>query len=214
MVTMDNRGGGADSDVSGGGAHGRMPRNGSDGLRTPGVEALSTAACWRLVESSTIGRLAVERADGGPDVFPLDFLARDGRVYMRTAPGSKLRSIVSRPSVAFEVDGEDRRGWWSVVLRGTARRMDSQAEIDSSGVRDLVSHAPHEKLVYICLEPDIVTGRRAHTVDPRADGDTGDDPVIAISGRRTSPGQEDADGAAHGKATKPTPIPHLSPPRA
>jgi len=123
-------------------------------------EDLPTAACWRLVEASQVGRLALDGYDGRPDVFPLNFIVHDGNVFIRSARGTKLRTIAKRPSVAFEVDGCDERFYWSVMIRANAHRMDSDAEIEASGILDLSSWSLREKHDFVRLTPIGMTGRR------------------------------------------------------
>ena len=124
------------------------------------VEELDTAQCWRLLETVTLGRLAVEGHDGRPDVFPVNYLVHNGNLFIRSAPGAKLRSIAKHPAVAFEIDGETTRYHWSVVMRAAAHRMDTDADIEASGILDLVSSSPTPKDNFIRLMPDTVTGRR------------------------------------------------------
>ena len=38
------------------------------------------------------------------DLFPVNYLAHDGALYFRSAPGSKLAQITANRKVAFEVD--------------------------------------------------------------------------------------------------------------
>jgi hypothetical protein len=124
------------------------------------VENLDVAECWRLVEASRLGRLAVDSFDGSPDVFPLNFLVHGGNLYVRSAPGTKLRSIAQKPTVAFEIDGTDERFHWSVVIRGIAQRMTSEEEIARSGVLDLISWSPTETHDFLRLVPSAISGRR------------------------------------------------------
>ncbi len=124
------------------------------------VEEVDTAQCWRLLESVTLGRLAVEGSDGRPDVFPVNYLVHNGNVFIRSAPGTKLRSITKHPAVAFEIDGETAAFHWSVVLRGSASRMHMDTDIEASGVLGLISSSPTAKDNFIRLMPDTVTGRR------------------------------------------------------
>jgi nitroimidazol reductase NimA-like FMN-containing flavoprotein (pyridoxamine 5'-phosphate oxidase superfamily) len=182
------------------------------------TEHLKTAQCWRLLEESSIGRLAVQGADGVPDVFPVNFTVHSGSVYIRSAPGAKLMDIADRPGVAFEADGQDGVSFWSVVIKGTARRLDSDEEIHESGVDDLVTASPTSKQNFIGITPSSITGRRfrkrgfAHTgVDPanRPRTSTGaHEPVRPVEVDRQWPGQGDAGGAG------PISIPHFPPPPA
>ena len=180
------------------------------------IEHLKTAQCWRLLEESSIGRLAVQGAEGVPDIFPVNFTVHSGSVYIRSAPGAKLMDIADRPGVAFEVDGQDGVSFWSVVIKGTARRLDSDEEIHESGVENLVSASPTSKQNFIgitavvdhraplpqariraCCGPPTTprrTPRRAHT---------------SRSGRSRSTASGPARATA---AAGPIPIPHFPPP--
>lgn len=162
------------------------------------VEELDTAQCWRLLESVTLGRLAVEGHDGHPDVFPVNYLVHDGNLFIRSAPGSKLRSIAKHPAVAFEIDGETTRSHWSVVIRAHAHRMDTDADIEASGILDLVSSSPTTKDNFIRLTPDSVTGRR-FPKRPRARTDSAPVPETG------------SDEPPHRVHQKPEPIPHFAP---
>lgn len=124
------------------------------------VQKLSTTECWRLLESSTLGRLAVEGRHRSPDLFPVNYLVHSGSVYLRSGPGSKLMDVAARPAVAFEIDGEDPLSHWSVVIKGSAARLDSDAEIEESGITGLVTAHPTQKHDFIRITPTSVTGRR------------------------------------------------------
>lgn len=162
-----------------------------------GVEDLDTAQCWRLLETVTLGRLAVEGHDGRPDVFPVNYLVHNGNLFIRSAPGAKLRGIAKHPAVAFEIDGETTRYHWSVVMRASAHRMDTDADIEASGILDLESSSPTTKDNFIRLIPDTVTGRRF--------------PKRLRPGRHSAPLPESGSSEPHPVHLKPDPIPHFSP---
>lgn len=124
------------------------------------VTALTTAECWHLLETQRLGRLALVGADGEPLIYPVNFASRDGVLYIRSANDSKLRSLRTRPTVAFEVDGQDGDLWWSVVVRGHAARVVVDAEIRSSRETHLRSMSPTPKPYVIGIHPQSVTGRR------------------------------------------------------
>lgn len=170
-----------------------------------GVEELTTAECWRLVEACDLGRLALDAADGRPDVFPINYLVHNGNLFLRSAPGTKLRSIAQNPAVAFEVDGADDRFHWSVVIRANADRMDTDSEIEASGVLDLVSASPTEKFDFVRLTPVAVTGRRFPRRTPsRAES-------AAAEAADPSTPQAPVDGPAAKEDDKPLSIPHFAP---
>lgn len=161
-----------------------------------GVEVIDTEQCWRLLQRSTFGRFAMEGDDGAPDVVPMNFHVHDGAIYVRSAPGKKLRSIVEHPSVAFEIDGMDVTHYWSVVVRGVAQRLSLDEEIEDSGVLQLRSLSPTPKHDFVRITPHSVTGRRFPR-HHRAD---------------VSPESSEVSAAANPIADKPVPIPHFPPP--
>jgi len=128
-------------------------------LTAPGVRTLTDDACWELLRGESLGRLAVVAADG-VDVFPVNYLVDRGTILFRTAPGTKLADLADEPIVAFEVDGADDRHRWSVVVRGVARRLDADDEIEGSGVLALATLTPTPKFNYVRITPRVVSGRR------------------------------------------------------
>lgn len=169
-----------------------------------GIEHLTTTECWRLLESSTLGRLALEGPNRAPDLFPVNYLVHSGSVYLRSAPGAKLMDLAAHPAVAFEIDGEDPLSHWSVVIKGEARRLDSDAEIEESGIARLVAAHPTQKHDFIRITPASITGRRfrkaAASRTPTAPGKTPPAP---------SPRPRPRSSAAPG--TGPIEIPHFPP---
>lgn len=182
------------------------------------IENLGTAQCWRLLEEGSMGRLAVQGAEGVPDVFPVNYTVHSGSVYLRTAPGSKLMKIAERPGVAFEVDGQDGASHWSVVIKGTARRLDSDEEIHESGVEKLVTASPTSKNDFIAITVGSITGRRfrkrgsaatvVHRPTPQSSGTTtgAHEPLRPPESPADWPGRDD------GGEDGPIPIPHFPPP--
>lgn len=175
-----------------------------------GVEEIHTAACWRLIETNSLGRLAMRNADGRPDVFPLNYVVHEGNLYFRSAPGAKLRSLYAHPEVALELDGMDGAFHWSVVIRGTATRMDTDAAIEASGLLGLVSSSPTAKHNYVRLVPETVTGRRFPVRDSSTDSTAGGS---VPAERSIASGEQPVrkPSSPHRAADKPQPIPHFSP---
>lgn len=163
---------------------------------------ISTAECWKLLESHDVGRLALVDADNAPDIFPVNFVAYEGALYLRTAPDVKDVALVRNPECAFEIDGHDGAGWWSVVVRGAAARVDDPVEVERSGVGHLRTASPRHKPHVLRIAPRAVTGRRF--ADRAADEH--------VSGRPT--GDVRAPAAAHDDkrpGSRPHPIPSRPP---
>ncbi len=137
--------------------------------RDPAV-TLDPSESWALLREAEVGRLAVVTIDQlSPDIFPVNFVVDHGSVVFRTAPGTKLSAAVDRP-VAFEADGyaPDAGVAWSVVITGTAREVRKLHDVvDTIDLPLFPWHAaPKPRIVRI--EPDQISGRRFHVLDPPA----------------------------------------------
>ncbi|MGA7205213.1 MAG: pyridoxamine 5'-phosphate oxidase family protein [Specibacter sp.] len=130
-----------------------MPSNGEPGT------VLSAEESWRLLEGSQFGRLAVSFTNT-PDIYPLNFLAHGGLLFIRTNPGTKLAELAINPKVAFEADHTTTEEAWSVVVRGTARILESQTEIDAANELPLHNWIPTLKWTYVEITPTSISGRR------------------------------------------------------
>lgn len=127
----------------------------------PDMTILTESECWRLMARADVGRLAV-CIRGGPDIFPVNFVADNRTVLIRTAEGTKLAAVSVNPQVAFEVDGFDPVAGqaWSVVIRGTARALERLNEIYAAQELPLVPWDPAPKPIFIRIEPESISGRR------------------------------------------------------
>lgn len=125
---------------------------------SPVVE-LTQDDAWALLRSTPMGRLAVA-AGGEVDIFPINFIVDDGTLLFRTAPGTKLVELTVHAAVAFEIDGHTDDDAWSVVLKGTAARIDHQQEIDHADTLPLAPWIPTLKHTYVRITPTAITGRR------------------------------------------------------
>ncbi|MBG6057381.1 MULTISPECIES: pyridoxamine 5'-phosphate oxidase family protein [Cryobacterium] len=123
------------------------------------VRHLSEDECWELLISSSFGRLAMS-ISGEPDIYPVNFIASDRRLVFRTAEGTKLLELTVNDKVAFETDGIGRDEAWSVVVRGKARVLDTQHEIEAADQLPLRPLIPTLKYIYVEITPQVITGRR------------------------------------------------------
>jgi nitroimidazol reductase NimA-like FMN-containing flavoprotein (pyridoxamine 5'-phosphate oxidase superfamily) len=134
-----------------------------------GVTALGTSACWTLLRTVDVGRLAV-CVDGLPDIFPVNFVVDHGTVVFRTAAGTKLAAALANPDVAFEVDGyyADTDEAWSVVVKGRAEKISDLQELLDTTTFPLSPWHAAPKPQFVRIEPGEVSGRRFPVVDPAA----------------------------------------------
>jgi nitroimidazol reductase NimA-like FMN-containing flavoprotein (pyridoxamine 5'-phosphate oxidase superfamily) len=167
---------------------------------TASVVELSTSDCWRLLEAESLGRLALVDASGEPRIYPVNVVVRDGLLYLRSAGDAKLRFLRSRPAVAFEVDGVDGGDRWSVVVRGHAAIVETDAELRRARDGGVRSMSPTPKPYVVRIAPQRVTGRRfAERTAP------GDDDLLRS--RIFRPSDHDLPAAAR----SPHPIPGFRP---
>jgi uncharacterized protein len=128
----------------------------------PQIEVLAPDECWNYLRSSYIGRLAVING-GTPEIFPVNFMVTGETVVFRTAPGTKLRSLLKGTLVAFEVDGMNPYATevWSVVIKGRPESFDGdQARLQEEGGPD---HDPWQsglKEHLMQVRPADISGRR------------------------------------------------------
>jgi nitroimidazol reductase NimA-like FMN-containing flavoprotein (pyridoxamine 5'-phosphate oxidase superfamily) len=123
------------------------------------VRLLSSEECWELLLSASFGRLAASVADD-IEIFPLNFVAVDRRLLFRTAEGTKLLALTVNNRVALETDDIGRADAWSVVVKGIARVLDTQAEIDAADALPLRPLIPTLKYIWVEITPTEITGRR------------------------------------------------------
>lgn len=129
-----------------------------DSAYDPIVSELNEDECWNLLARGQLGRLAVV-VSGKPDIFPVNYIVDGPRLLFRTAHGSKLADLADNPDVAFEVDEYNGTRAASVVVKGTAARLDLQREIDLADGLALTSWVPTLKYHWVRISAASVTGR-------------------------------------------------------
>jgi len=132
------------------------------------LEALTFEECSRLLESQSVGRIAVVVNDF-PVVFPVNYRlvgAREPRwIALRTRPGNVLDRAPMH--AAFEIDALDsaHREGWSVLVRGTLHHADPTA----ADFRERFDPDPwilDDRNAWLVVEPFSITGRRLHAGEP------------------------------------------------
>ncbi|MFG2331120.1 helix-turn-helix domain-containing protein [Streptomyces sp. NPDC048604] len=147
---------------------------------------LDAAACWELLDTHGVGRIARNTPDG-PVVLPVNYLVTDGEVAFRsTAPGGPVPAgpAVSGPApadaaagtaadadaeLAFEADHIDEASGqgWSVLLVGPVRDVTDPAMVERLTARG--GGGPWtggEGSHWTLLVPRRVTGRRILLAGP------------------------------------------------
>jgi nitroimidazol reductase NimA-like FMN-containing flavoprotein (pyridoxamine 5'-phosphate oxidase superfamily) len=85
---------------------------------SPPLRVLSDEECVSLLTRHRFGRLALG-LEGWPAILPVNYMFEESSIVIRTAPGAKLEEG-PLTTVAFEIDGADRFGYWgwSVLAQG------------------------------------------------------------------------------------------------
>lgn len=126
---------------------------------TEPVAILSTSESWDLLKGVALGRL-VTSVDGEPEIFPVNFVVQDHSILFRTAEGTKLVSSAINNRVLFEADDHGVDQGWSVIVRGTARMLRTNEEIQHAGRAQLLPWTATLKQHYVRVRPTSITGRR------------------------------------------------------
>ena len=124
------------------------------------VEILRREECLALLGTQRLGRLAVLAGPGvGPHLVPVNYTLLRGSIVLRSAPGTKLDRLVTRP-VTFEVDSFDpfMRTGWSVVVEGLAyEASDREMEVEDVSLHPLLEGQASR---WVRLTPRSISGRR------------------------------------------------------
>lgn len=122
------------------------------------VTVLAEDECWERLASQRVGRLVTSVGDV-VDLVPINFVVDDGTVVFRTAPGNKLAELTINHAVLFEVDQIGEDSGWSVVLRGNARVLETEAETAEAETLPLKPFVPTLKPTFVRIEVRSIGGR-------------------------------------------------------
>jgi len=122
------------------------------------VRVLTDDQAWDLLSSVSLGRL-VTNVGGQMEIFPVNFAAQSNTILFRTAEGTKLFGTVMNEQVLFEADDHTVAEGWSVIIRGTARVLTTTGEIHEADSAQVMPWVPTEKLRYVRITPDEMSGR-------------------------------------------------------
>ena len=123
--------------------------------------SLTVAECWRLIAGQELGRL-VSHVGDVLDIFPVNYVTDGETIVFRTAEGSKLFEVMVNDEVLFEVDDHTDTDAWSVVVRGSAHRLETSEEVAAADELPLRPWLPTLKYNYVRVRPVSVSGRSFH----------------------------------------------------
>ena len=122
------------------------------------VTRLDEAQSWERLRGHELGRL-VTHVGNVLDIFPVNYVVDGESLVFRTAEGSKLVELTVNDEVLFEVDDYTDADAWSVVVRGTARRIESLAEREQAEQLGLAPWIPTLKYNFVRITATSLSGR-------------------------------------------------------
>ncbi|WP_448390272.1 pyridoxamine 5'-phosphate oxidase family protein [Microbacterium aurum] len=125
---------------------------------TDAVRLLTDDECWDRLAEQQLGRLVTHVGDV-LDIFPVNYTVDGESLVFRTAEGSKLTELTINDQVLFEVDEYTDTDAWSVVVRGTARRLDTPEEVRAADELPLRPWVPTLKYNYVRITATSLSGR-------------------------------------------------------
>ena len=132
-----------------------------------GAARLDESECLELLDTATVGRMAFV-VDGRQHLLPINYVAHESVVYVRTADGTSFARLRDGTDVVFEVDYHDDvfRWGWSVTVHGSIRRVTDPAALERlETVRRPKAWASGERDVVLAVSSDEIAGRRVRLRD-------------------------------------------------
>ena len=123
------------------------------------ITPMTEDECWEFLSMQPIGRLGTAVA-GEPEIFPLNFATADRTIYFHTIPGTKVAEVAINEKVAFEVDQWGPEIAYSVVVKGSAEILETDADIAAAESTNLISYLDDTRDTWVRITPVHVTGRR------------------------------------------------------
>ena len=127
---------------------------------------LSADECWQHLTDQRLGRIAYV-VDGRPVVVPLNYLAADGLIWLKTASYTELAIHLPGQQAAFSVDHADEHTHtgWSVLVQGRAEHVLGAHPLVEDPASELSPWPEGTRSMVFCLTPDTVSGRLLRQAD-------------------------------------------------
>jgi uncharacterized protein len=133
------------------------------------IDILTPEECAELLSAHHFGRIGLVSC-GTQLIFPVNYVFENGRVAIRTDPGTKL-AAAAQGQVAFEIDGIDEaaRTGWSVLVAGVGYEVTDAVDDASAQLRrfPVDTWAPGRRSHWIRIEPKSISGRRLRPTSTR-----------------------------------------------
>ncbi|HET9172282.1 MAG TPA: pyridoxamine 5'-phosphate oxidase family protein [Actinospica sp.] len=132
---------------------------------------LTVAEAITLLGTQVVGRLVYTRR-ALPAVTPVNFVLRDGAIWIWTASQPSMWQAVRGAVVAFEVDEIDRerRTGWSVVVLGVAELVRDPEAIERAFAQGPAPWVAAREKHLLRIPLTRVSGRRVGSAGPAENG--------------------------------------------
>jgi len=136
----------------------RPPGRGRAG-RHPQLSELTAPQCDAHLHAGGVGRVVLV-TERGPVAHPLNFAVSDGDVIVSTTVEQAAR-LEAQAKVSFQIDRVDESmgEGWSVLVTGSAQRVDDPEEIVVLARLGLAPWAGGPRHALVRIHPDETTGR-------------------------------------------------------
>ena len=136
----------------------RPPGLGRAGLH-PELRELTAQQCAVHLHSGGVGRVVL-MMERGPVAHPLNFAVNEGDVIISTTTAFAAR-LEAHGAVSFQIDRVDESmgEGWSVLVTGSARRIDDPDELLALADLGLTPWAGGPRHTLVRIHPDEMTGR-------------------------------------------------------
>ena len=129
------------------------------------LEAMSTSECSERLRAGRLGRVGVS-IDALPVILPVFYEATDDSVLFFTEAGTKLAAATLNAIVAFETDGLDDDGGWSVMVLGRCEEVLEVLEIEAWRATPRLAGGPGNRDHLIRIPIHHLSGRSFAWADP------------------------------------------------
>jgi uncharacterized protein len=122
------------------------------------LDALSTAECSERLRAGRLGRVGLS-INALPVILPVFYETTDDSVLFFTEAGTKLAAAAVNAIVAFETDGLDDDGGWSVMVLGRCEEVRSERDIETWRDAPRLAGAPGRRDHLIRIPIEHLSGR-------------------------------------------------------
>lgn len=132
------------------------------------IEKLSEDDTWSIIRENQIGRISSAR-EGAPDIYPVSYLVHNWKIFIRTAPNSRLQRETEGRLVAFEAATQTPETFSSAVCLGVLTAVTDAETIAELQQMLIVHFSTDSDCIWLMLTPNELRGRRLFVLSAQND---------------------------------------------